>query len=506
MNSVYSILNDIDTDLNEFEEEQLSDTEIKKINDRLKKKTGVRTGSNSAKALSTLGKAAIIVIGFMAVGGGVYAAAQYRKNLKDDMRVRATETRVVAEEGDTVTKEMYDDVTGATATYEVQYDSALIGDAIADGKLIEKVVKSGYADAEITAISMDHSNMKVGVRFDFDDEKDLAELAQTLKGASAQGACWNATEATGISLETKLEDTAFFNWGNKFTVEGNSLYLDLFMDTTMTMAYMDEMDRRYEERAAYLREHPEEAEQMQDSPLTEEYASSEVAPAFEDERKEIIEGRMQDFDEYRKGLPDPLSSTISIIIDLGAEYGGTYSFKTRLNGEFSDGEHERICIDGGSAQMDLDGIYQDLEINAYSMGGSGFKLYGNESYITDWSLVNKICEEKNIEYAGSLRIRAWDDLGNTYLMLLRSERGDGSKKSTPYGVVNVDHFVAELYDNAFGLEQFGKEAGINYSSEWADGISEITFAIEKEVLLQDADRKDHNSVELISEPVTVRLQ
>ncbi|MBQ9866127.1 MAG: hypothetical protein IJM34_03830 [Lachnospiraceae bacterium] len=507
MNSVYSILNDIDTDLDEFEEEQLSDTEIKKINARLKNKLGSGTGGSTAKTLSTLGKAAVIVIGFMAVGGGVYAAAQYRKNLKDDMRVRATQTRVVAEEGDTVTKEMYDEVTGATATYEVQYDGAVAGD-VTDGKLIERVVKNGYADAEITAISMDHSNMKVGVRFDFNDEKNLVGLAKTLKSASEQGACWNATEATGISLETKLDDTAFFNWGNKYTVEGNSLYLDLFMDTTMTMAYLDEIDRRYEERAAYLREHPEEAEagQWVDAPVTDIYEYTEVAPAYEDERKEIIAARMQEFEDYRKALPDPLDSTISIIIDLGAEYGGTYSFKTRLSGEFAEGEHERISIDGGSAQMDLDGIYQDLEINAYSMGGSGFKLYGNETYITDWSLITKICEEQNIEYAASLRIRAWDDLGNTYLMLLRSEHGDGSKKSTPYGEANVDHFVAELYDNAFGLEQFGKEAGINYSSEWADGISEITFAIEKEVLLQDADRKAHNTVELISEPVTVKIQ
>ena len=70
----------IDTDLDEFEEEQLSDTEIKKINARLKNKLGSGTGGSTAKALSTLGKAAIIVIGFMAVGGGVYAAAQYRKN------------------------------------------------------------------------------------------------------------------------------------------------------------------------------------------------------------------------------------------------------------------------------------------------------------------------------------------------------------------------------------------------------------------------------------------
>ena len=508
MNNAYSILNDIETDLSEFDEEVLSETEIRQINKRLKSRIDRKRGTNSSRVIGNLGKAAIIVIGFLAVGGGVYAASQYRKNLKDDLRVRATETRVVEENGNTVTKEMYDDVTGAVATYEVAYDT---GAGNTEEPLVERIVKDGIANAEITGISMDYSNMKVGVRFTFDDEKDLSRLKHILDTTSAEGACWNCTEVTGISLETMLDDIAFFNWGNRYSVEGNSLYLDLFMDTTMTMEYMDEIDRRYEERAAYLREHPEEAEEGQwagavteDDIAAEEYSFSEVAE--EPSREEIIAGRLKELDGYKKDLPDPLKSTIKVIIDLGEDYGGTYTFTTRLEGEFGEGSHERIAINGGSAELDLDGIYETLDIKAYSIGGTGLKLYGDVCNGTDWNVYTGACDEKNIEFSACLRIRAWDDLGNTYLMLWYNVPGDGSKKTTPYGETDVDGFVAEIYDNAFGLKQFGEEAGINYSSEWADGISQITFAIEKEVSVQDADRRNRTAVELVSDPVTVTLQ
>ena len=138
MNNAYSILNDIETDLSEFDEEVLSETEIRQINKRLKSRIDRKSGTNSSRVIGNLGKAAIIVIGFLAVGGGVYAASQYRKNLKDDLRVRATETRVVEENGNTVTKEMYDDVTGAVATYEVAYDT---GAGNTEEPLVERIVK-----------------------------------------------------------------------------------------------------------------------------------------------------------------------------------------------------------------------------------------------------------------------------------------------------------------------------------------------------------------------------
>lgn len=514
MNNAYNILNDIETDLSGFDEEMLSETEIKRINKRLKSRIAPHSGYSRTKALSVMGKAAILVIGFMAVGGGVYAASQYRKNLKDDMRVRATDTRVISEDGNSVTKEMFDDVTGAYATYEVTYEDASDNGRSSEAGMVERIVKEGIADAEITGISMDENNMKIGVRFTFDDPKDPETIKKRLDDTSAQGASWNSTEVTGISLETKLDDIAFFNWGNKYSVEGNSLYLDLFMDTTMTMAYMDEMERRYEERAAYLREHPEEAEAgIFDGPETEatataedEYAYSSSEPDDTSLREELIAARMQEFEEYKNGLPDPLSSAIKVIIDLGEEYGGTYTFTTRLEGEFGEGSHERIAVNGGSAKLDLDGIYQELDIKAYSVGGTGLKLYGDSCDGTDWNVYVNACDEKNIEFSGCLRIRAWDDLGNTYLMLWHTVPGDRSKKTTSYGEAEVQGFVAEIYDNAFGLKQFGEEAGINYSSEWADGITQISFAIEKEVVVAGADRINHATVELVSEPVTITLQ
>ena len=507
MNNAYNILNDIETDFSEFEEEILSETEIKEINKRLKSRIGSQSGDSHAKVISAVGKAAILVIGCMAVGGGVYAASQYRKNLRDDMRVRATDTRVVSEDGNSVTKEMYDDVTGAVATYEVTYENA------AD-PTVERIVKEGIADAEITGIRLENSEMKVGVRFTFEDQKDLEALKDRLDETSAQGACWNCTEVTGISLETALDDIAFFNWGNRYSVEGNTLYLDLFMDTTMTMDYMDEMERRYEERAAYLREHPEEAEgialrepvtDVEDS-VGEEYSYEGVATEDASLREGLIAGSVEDYEAYKNGLPDPLSAAIKVSIDLGEEYGGTYTFTSRLQGDFAEGSHDRIAVNGGSAVLDLDGIYEELDIDAYSFGGTGLKLYGTGCNGTDWNVYNSACDEKGIEFSGCLRIRAWDDLGNTYLMLWRNVPGDGSKKSTPNGDAEVYGFVAEIYDYAFGLEQFGEAAGVNYSSEWADGISQITFAIEKEVVVQGADRINHTTVELVSEPVTITLE
>ena len=139
------------------------------------------------------------------------------------------------------------------------------------------------------------------------------------------------------------------------------------------------------------------------------------------------------------------------------------------------------------------------------MGATGFQLHGTYVSEEDWDVIHKKCEETGGEYSASLRIRAWDDLGNTYLMLLTNYPGNGSTKTTPYGDGVVDNFDASLYDSAFGLEQFSKGAGINYCSQWADGISQITFAIEKEVWIQDADRNDTITVELVSDPVTVTL-
>lgn len=496
MNNIYDILNDIDTDFSEFEEESLSEIEVKKINERLKGKISSRKGNTTKKAVVWMGRAAVIMLGCLTIGGGVYAAALYRKNVKNDLRIKASESKVISEEGNKVTKEMYDNETGGKATYEVVYDGESTEAAIDNENLVEKIEKAGIANAEIASISKEDSNLKIGVRFNFENDTDLDSLVEKVKAAAYEGACWNATEATGLSLCAKIDGTEFLSWGNEIKSEGNSLYLDFFIDTTMTQDYIDEIEKTREEQAAYLREHPEEVEKFE---------NGESAPLTADSTKEEIDARMAAIEEYQKSLPDPLNSPIEISIDLGKDYGETYTFTTKLEGEFEDSEREHISVDGGSAEFDLDGMYESLTIDSYSMGATGFQLHGTYVSELDWDVIHKKCEETGGEYSASLRIRAWDDLGNTYLMLLTNYPGDGSTKTTPYGDGVVDNFDASLYDSAFGLEQFSKGAGINYCSQWADGISQITFAIEKEVWIQDADRNDTITVELVSDPVTVTL-
>lgn len=512
MNNIYDILNDIDTDFSEFEEESLSEIEVKKINERLKGKISSRKGNTTKKAVVWMGRAAVIMLGCLTIGGGVYAAALYRKNVKNDLRIKASESKVISEEGNKVTKEMYDNETGGKATYEVVYDGASTEATIDNGSLVEKIEKAGIANAEIASISKENNNLKIGVRFNFENDTDLDSLVEKVNAAAYEGACWNSTEATGLSLCAKIDGTEFLSWGNEIKSEGNSLYLDFFIDTQMTQDYLDEIEKKLEEKSAYYREHPEEAEKLESGAITEESGVSdgnlvyeESRPLTDDSTQEEIDARMAAIDEYQKSLPDPLNSPIEISIDLGKDYGETYTFTTKLEGEFEDSEREHISVDGGSAEFDLDGMYESLTIDSYSMGATGFQLHGSCVYTSDWDIINKKCEETGGEYSASLRIRAWDDLGNTYLMLLTNYPGDGSTKTTPYCEGVVNNFDASLYDNAFGLEQFSKGAGIDYCSQWADGISQITFAIEKEVCIQDADRNITTTVELISDPVTVTL-
>ena len=189
MNNIYDILNDIDTDFSEFEEESLSEIEVKKINERLKGKISSRKGNTTKKAVVWMGRAAVIMLGCLTIGGGVYAAALYRKNDKNDLRIKASESKVISEEGNKVTKEMYDNETGGKATYEVVYDGASTEAAIDNENLVEKIEKAGIANAEIASISKEDSNLKIGVRFNFENDTDLDSLVEKVNAAFTSMTC-----------------------------------------------------------------------------------------------------------------------------------------------------------------------------------------------------------------------------------------------------------------------------------------------------------------------------
>ncbi len=482
MDKLYKYLNDVDTDLSEFEEEQLSETDVKRISKRLEGKMNSHNKSRSNKTLVWAGRAAAIVLCCLAVGGGAYAAAFYRKNTQNDFRVKSAESKVISEDGNKVTKEIYDDETGGKVTYDVVNENAadLVLDNSSDGdaKLVEKIEKTGVANAEIASISKEYETLKIGVKFNFENNPDLAALKEKIDNTATEGGSWDASDYTGISLTTKIGDIEMVSWGNDSQVDGNSLYLDFFVLSKTTQAFFDG---------------------------TDENAPKRDTPLAIDAPQEEVDAWNKEWEEYENTLPDALNSTIEINIDLGKDYGGTYTFTTKMEGNYEDTEREIISVNGGSGEYDLDGMYEFMSIDGYSMGATGLQFHGTTVMQNDWEIINKTCEEQGIEYCGFLRIRAWDDLGNTYLLYMTNEPGDGSEKDTPYGKAPVDRFTASLYDKAPILEAFSEETGITYSSEWADGISKITFVIEKVIDMQDADRNNTTTVEDVSDPVTIEL-
>ena len=183
MKDVYDMLNDVNIDLDVFEDAPLSDIQIGKVNSRLKKRCAMEKKASQKTAI-WVGRAAILVLGCMVFGGGVYAATQYRKNVKDDFRIKSEDAVVVSEEDNKVTMEIHDEVTGGSATFNVESE--------------------GKAEAKIVNISSAGPNVKVGVELEFNDDVDLTELQNSIEEVSGYGVggSWSTiTNSNRINLK-----------------------------------------------------------------------------------------------------------------------------------------------------------------------------------------------------------------------------------------------------------------------------------------------------------------
>ena len=138
-------------------------------------------------------------------------------------------------------------------------------------------------------------------------------------------------------------------------------------------------------------------------------------------------------------------------------------------------------------------------------GKSLYKDYisseNNQSVVTDL-----LAEYKEL-YEEELRIRAWDDLGNYYLLI--PEPGVCSVPDSETGTLTYDasEYVAKLCDDAGNLAWQNEKSDIKYSSQWADGISQITFAIERFTRTEDGTTREVTiTTELVSDPVTIDVK
>ncbi len=490
MDNLYKYLNEVETDFSEFEEETLSPEEVSKISSRINKKINRRNltfnhrNKKFNRALTWAGRAAVVAFCCLAVGGGVYAATVLRKNTADNLRIRSSQSETISEDGNKVTKKIYDEETGSELIYEVITDGASETDAASN--IIEQINKAGIGNAEIRRISKQDSFIKVDVNFELDDISKFEPLRETFDHFVDQGYCVAVNQETfdNFSLISRLDDTEMLSWVNNYSIDGNNLSIEIFIDTYTTKALNDGTDPNWHE----VDYDPESGP----ASLSAEEAEYEA----------------DYFENYYATLPDPLNSTISFDLFLGNDLGGTYTFVTKLEGNYENGENERFSIDGGNAEIEWCGQKTSLSIDSYSIEANGLQLYGSYLKTDDQDAYEAAKEEMGVySYEEELRIRAWDDLGNYYLLTPEAGICTYIDPETGEETYDASEFTASLCDNASNLSWQNEVSDIHYSSQWAEGISQITFAIERHTRTEDGNTREITVTnELVSDPVTIDVK
>ena len=466
--NIYKYFNDIETDFSEYEEETLTPEEVSQIKSRVYKKMNLSKKTNN-KTLTWIGRAAIISICCLAIGGGVYAATTLRKNNAYNLRIKSTQSEIVSTEDNKVTKKIHDEETGGELTYDV-YASATDADS-AEG-------------ASLVRISKKDELIYMNVDIKLDDISKVESFRESLDYLVNEGHASIATPETfdDFTVSAKLEDTEMFSYLNNYSVSGNTLSLEVVMDTLMTAHFGEDTD----------------VFDVEYDPKTGPASLSQ----------EDYEKQAEYMDNYYASLPDPLNSSISLDIFLGGDLGENYSFVTSLEGNYESGENETHEFNGGSATIEWYGQKESVTINSYSIEANGLQVYGDYFKELDQAAYDtELANQGLFAYDEELRIRAWDDLGNTYLLKIEPGNYMSVDPVTGYETYDTSTFVASICDDGYELGWYKEVTGIEYSSQWADGISQITIAIERFTRSEDGTTREVTATcELVSDPVTIDLQ
>ncbi|MCR5212848.1 MAG: hypothetical protein K6E10_00385 [Eubacterium sp.] len=470
MDNIYKYFNDIETDFSEYEEETLSPKDVAKINSRINKILQQRK-KTSNNTLTWIGRAAIISLCCLSIGGGVYAATTLRKNTKENLRIKSSESEVISTEDNKVTKKIFDEETGSELTYDVYTEAA----SSADGVSIERISKEG------DLITMD-------VNIELDDISKFEPLRETFDTLVTLGHGDKMTQEIlgNFSITSKLDDTEMLSWLNTYDITDNTLSMEIVIASRTTQALYDGSDPDLP--------HIEYDSMTGPSSVSEEDAQKEE----------------EYFDNYYASLPDPLNCTITLDLFLGNDIGETYTFVTNLENNYQSSKNDRYNFDGGSATIEWYGQKESLSINSYSIEANGLELYGEYSKEDDYDAYTAELEKQGLfSYEEELLITAWDNLGNNYILNVEP----GNLLETDPEIINLDAFTATLCRDGSELSWYKEITGTDYSSEWADGISEISLAIDKFTRIEriggtenEPTREVTGTHELVSDPVTITLQ
>ena len=139
---------------------------------------------------------------------------------------------------------------------------------------------------------------------------------------------------------------------------------------------------------------------------------------------------------------------------------------------------------------------EKITLNRYALTPNGPKI---DATVEEKKGADSIYEEDGYTKLDFMRIVAWDDLGNYYLMYGRSKDYNIDDSTIPY------HQRFTIYDGSNG--SLDGQENRDYKLVWDENASTVTFAMEKKTDKWDAETRKFVGAdyEFVSEPYTVEL-
>lgn len=139
---------------------------------------------------------------------------------------------------------------------------------------------------------------------------------------------------------------------------------------------------------------------------------------------------------------------------------------------------------------------EKITLNRYALTPNGPKI---DATVEEKKGTDSIYEEDGYTKLDFMRIVAWDDLGNYYLMYGRSKDYNIDDSTIPY------HQRFTIYDGSNG--SLDGQENRDYKLVWDENASTVTFAMEKKTDKWDAETRKFAGAdyEFVSEPYTVEL-
>ena len=166
-----------------------------------------------------------------------------------------------------------------------------------------------------------------------------------------------------------------------------------------------------------------------------------------------------------------------------------YTYEAKADAYGAELEWQDISIEAENQE-------EKITLNRYALTPNGPKI---DATVEEKKGTDSIYEEDGYTKLDFMRIVAWDDLGNYYLMYGRSKDYNIDDSTIPY------HQRFTIYDGSNG--SLDGQENRDYKLVWDENASTVTFAMEKKTDKWDAETKEFVGAdyEFVSEPYTVEL-